>query len=690
MAEKQGLAPIPAGSPGPNGAGPGGLSSRSSGELTEGQIHTAFLIRRVEQALLRLFSEGRLYGTVHTCIGQELIGVAVAEGLRQGDWVFSNHRCHGHFIAHTDCVEGLIAEIMGKRTGVCGGWGGSQHLCEGRFFSNGIQGSIVPVAAGLALGEKLRAAGNISAAFIGEGTLGEGAVYEAANIAAKWDLPLLIVLENNHYCQSTAQAETIAGDIAQRFAALGIRCFEADCWHARQLFETAAAAAEFVRHESRPAFLRVDTYRLMAHSKGDDDRDPREVQAYWEKDLLEQFAKRHVATTQPLLAEVDARINRAVADGLAAEDAQVVRPGVADGCDSVPVRWHKATIASKDRFSQAIRDCFERQMEKDPRIVLLGEDIRSPYGGAFKVTKGLSDKFPSRVRNTPISESAIVGLGNGLALHGMRPVCEIMFGDFLTLAFDQIANGAAKFPGMYNGKVQVPLIVRTPMGGGRGYGPTHSQSLEKHFLGLPQTRVLALNDRVHPGEIYDRLFATIDRMTLVIENKLMYARRPSGETAEGFVLEHSDEPFPTVRLRPEGRADVTVVCYAGTLPMVEEAALRAFDQMEIAVEVICPVQLYPLNPYPALESVARTGRLLVVEEGLAFAAWGAELIARIVEIAPGRLEKAARRTAPAHPIPSSGPLEKAVLPNVDSILRSIAELAGHVGDDGDAGDAQRV
>ena len=155
-----------------------------SQQRTERLLERAILIRRVEERLLDLYSRGALFGTVHTCIGQELTGLAVAEFLRPGDYVFSNHRCHGHFLAQTDDVEGLIAEVMGKETGVCGGRGGSQHLCQDGFFSNGIQGGIVPVAAGLACAQKLRNDDHLTVVFIGDGTLGEGAVYETLNLAS--------------------------------------------------------------------------------------------------------------------------------------------------------------------------------------------------------------------------------------------------------------------------------------------------------------------------------------------------------------------------------------------------------------------------------------------------------------------------------------------------------------------------
>src|SRR5262249_14587100 len=159
--------------------------------------------------------QGKLFGTVHTCIGQEAVGITVANALEPGDKIFSNHRCHGHFLARTGNVKGLIAEIMGRETGVCGGRGGSQHLCdvEKGFFSNGVQGGIVPVAAGLAMSLQLQALRRIAVVFIGDGTLGEGAVYETFNLASKWQLPLLIVLENNGYAQSTPQTQNLAGSI---------------------------------------------------------------------------------------------------------------------------------------------------------------------------------------------------------------------------------------------------------------------------------------------------------------------------------------------------------------------------------------------------------------------------------------------------------------------------------------------
>jgi 2-oxoisovalerate dehydrogenase E1 component len=477
----------------------------------------------------------------------------------------------------------------------------------------------------------------------------------------------LIVLENNFYAQSTSQQQTLAGDILARPAAFGISTLEANTWQPQDLLDKALQAVEQVRRTRGPCFLRVDTYRLMAHSKGDDTRAPEEVRSHWQRDPLTLFLESHADEAATMQRTAQKRIAAGVEEARKSPFA-ADSPERAKAVEQNP-EWHRAELTARDRVVSCIHDSLRRNMERDNRIILLGEDIEGPYGGAFKVTKNLSAEFPGRVMNMPISEGSIVGLGNGLALAGLIPVCEIMFGDFLTLAADQFINHAAKFRYMFNDRVRVPLIVRTPMGGKRGYGATHSQSLEKHFLGLPDTQVLAIHHRFDPGEFYDRLFATVDRPTLVIENKLLYGVRVEGRVDDGFALEYTDETMPTTRLRPEGtKPDLTIVCYGGMLPDVEKAVEVLFEEHEIVCEVICPMRLYPLDLMPILESVLKSRRLLLVEEGLSFAAFGAEVAAQILEQAPGAVELMVRIASPNHPIPSCGPLEKELLPSPAHII----------------------
>ena len=630
-------------------------------------LKKAILIRFVEERLLELFSQGKLFGTVHTCIGQELTGATISEFLTEEDYVFSNHRCHGHFISMTDQVEALIAEIMGKSTGVCGGWGGSQHLCYKKFFSNGIQGGFMPITAGLALAEKQKWGGsnNIAACFIGEGTLGEGAVYESANLMSKWEIPALVIIENNRFSQSTPQEKTIAGDILARFAAFDIKTYDTDTWNLDDLYFTLESAVTYVR-DGHPAIVRIQTDRLMAHSKGDDDRPKELIESYYERDLITQFSKEEPEKYEEYVAEAKERIDKAVE---LAEAAPIAKKPVLPSSYSHYVSWKPLVITETKRMNEIIRSCFAENMSKDDRIIMIGEDILDPYGGAFKATKGLSTAYRDRVKGTTISEYALIGIGNGLSLAGMFPVCEIRFGDFMTLTLDQILNHAAKFQFMYNHQVKNPIIIRTPMGGGRGYGPTHSQSIEKHFLGIPQTIAIALNQRVNPADVYNTLFTTLDRPAIVFENKTLYAKRLKSKVEEGFVTEMSDEKYPTVRIRPNGKPNLTILCYGGMLEIAEDAQIKLFDEYDIITEIVCPTQIYPFNVDAVLDAVKRSGRLLIVEEGNAFAAWGSEVVTEIIEEIPSELEKVRRLNMIECPIPCCGPLEKELLPNVDSLVK---------------------
>lgn len=236
-----------------------------------------YFIRRFEETLLSLFDEGILNGTTHACIGQEADCVGVMEHLTLEDHIFSNHRCHGHYLARTGDAAGLLAEIMGKETGVSGGRGGSQHICGPGFKSNGIQGGIVPAAAGIALANKLRGTGGLSVVFIGDGTLGEGIVYETMNIASLWGLPLFVVVEDNGWSQSTPARLNLAGDMGARFTAFDIPVLEISSTDVLEIDQAAQQGTQQARDTGQPVVLIIHTYRLCHHSKNDDCRPPEEV-----------------------------------------------------------------------------------------------------------------------------------------------------------------------------------------------------------------------------------------------------------------------------------------------------------------------------------------------------------------------------------------------------------------------------
>jgi pyruvate/2-oxoglutarate/acetoin dehydrogenase E1 component len=325
-----------------------------------------------------------------------------------------------------------------------------------------------------------------------------------------------------------------------------------------------------------------------------------------------------------------------------------------------------------DSLNQGLRDA----LTADERVLLLGEDLLDPYGGAFKVTRGLSNTFPGRVLTTPISEAGIVGVASGLALRGLRPVVEIMFGDFMALAADQVINHLAKFRYMYNDQVRVPVVIRTPMGGRRGYGPTHSQTLEKLFLGVPGLSVLAPCAVSDPGKLLCLAILETENPVLFVENKLLYLLpvqdeaslsefefRPSsskgeGDMREAYALVLKGAPKPTL----------TLAAYGYMAELARQAALQLAYEHEIFTELIVPIRLTPVNFDPILASLQSTRRLLAIEEGSFTLGWGAEMLARAAECLGPRLQAARRLAGSDHPVPASGPLEATALPDIDDIV----------------------
>jgi 2-oxoisovalerate dehydrogenase E1 component len=638
--------------------------------ISHRQIKEALRIRSVEEKFLELFSEGKLNGTVHTCVGQEFSAIAFAGQLKKKDFIFSNHRCHGHYLAFTGDTRGLLAELLGKASGTCGGIGSSQHLCRDNFFSNGIQGGIVPVAAGYALGNKLKENGAVGIVFIGDGTLGEGALYETMNILSKWKIPLLIVCENNFYAQSTPQHINLAGDILARAAAFGIKTFKGDTWDPELLMQTARGAIDHVRSTCEPAFCLVETYRLNPHSKGDDDRDPAEIASYQEKDYLVRFKKESGSYYNLYQESITAEINELV-DGILKEGDLDIDSYYQKQEASTGNSWTPLEQINK-RQVELLNQFFREKINSREDFVFLGEDILSPYGGAFKVARELSVLKPNRVFSTPISEAALVGISNGLALNGFKPFAEIMFGDFMTLAFDQIVNHASKFHHMYNGKANCPVVVRTPMGGRRGYGPTHSQTLDKFLVGIDNVRTVALNIFMDPAILYEAIYKEAHPV-IVIENKTDYGKKILANKAKNFVYERNEDAYPVVRVRPElAKPTVTIVAYGGMAELVAGFLEQLFYETDLVPELIVPSLISAMPVDLVAASAGETGRLVVIEEGSAYAGPGSELVSAVMEQTETMI-KVKRIAAHPVPIPSVKSLEHIVLPDKLRIIQEIKE-----------------
>lgn len=332
---------------------------------------------------------------------------------------------------------------------------------------------------------------------------------------------------------------------------------------------------------------------------------------------------------------------------------------------------------------ESIQKAMAEALARDPDVTLFGEDIADPYGGAFKVTKGLSGKFPGRVINTPISEASMTGLATGAALRGMHPIMEIMFGDFLTLCADQIVNHASKFRSMFPGVESLPIVIRAPTGGYRGYGPTHSQSMERLFLGTPDITVVAPSEFHDSGTLLTKVLESRE-LVLFMEHKLLYER----DVVEDGAMRH--EGFRVLRERGPGAREtvvltpcepdevpmVTLVTYGGISSMAFSAAREALLEDEITCEVIVPACIKPSPLEVIAASVTKTGRALIVEEGHLSWGWGAEVAAGLVQECFGSLRAPiARIAAKDEAIPCAKDLEDTVLPQRQQIVDGLMKLA---------------
>jgi 2-oxoisovalerate dehydrogenase E1 component len=321
---------------------------------------------------------------------------------------------------------------------------------------------------------------------------------------------------------------------------------------------------------------------------------------------------------------------------------------------------------------QSLNEALRHLLETSERTILLGEDLHDPYGGAFKVTQGLSTDFPGRVISTPISEAGITGTTIGLAVAGFHPVMEVMFADFLTLCMDQIYNHAVKFPGVFP-EMAVPIVIRTPSGGRRGYGPTHSQSPENIFTSVPGLTVVYGSHRHDVGRLLIDAVQRWPYPVLFLEHKLLYGETQDRADYEVLPRDADDVAghlFPTlIRRRDDG--DVTVLCYGGMLPVVEKAAGQLEAEEELEVELIVPSLLSPL-PSHLIDRLAASPRVVIAEESHHDFGIGAEIAARLLEA--GYRGKLVRVGTPPVPIASARSLERHLLPDEATLVDEILDL----------------
>lgn len=643
------------------------------------------VIRAFEEQLSAGWARGEVpTEAIHLSIGQEATAVGVCFALRDGDYIATTHRGHGHMLAKGADLDGMMAEMLARATGLCGGKGGSMHVTDasvGAIGANGIVGASPLVAAGAAHASRLAGDDHVAVAFLGDGATNQGMFHEALNFAAVLDLPAVFVVENNLYGEFTPLGRhTRAPSLAGRAAAYGVPGVVVDGNDVRAVFHATREAIARARRGEGPTLLECQTYRWHGHMEGESVayRSADEIAAWKARcpiaalsRALEAEGALGVEWRAALEAESRAATERVA---LSWQRAQQAPPPAAaalttDVYSPEPRSLYTATPPSSQpsptrelTCSRALFDALAEELARDPSVYLLGEDVTT--GGYFAVTTGLVERFGrERIVDTPISEYAIVGSAVGAAMVGRRPVCEILFSDFLTTCMDPLVNQAAKLRYMSGGQYSLPLVVRTPGGAGLGMAAQHSQSLEALLTGIAGLIVIA---PATPADAKGLLKAAIRSNNPVVffENKLLYAE--SGPVPEGdYVV-----PIGVADVKRAG-TDVTLVTVGAVLSRALEAA-RALERDGVSVEVVDVRTLVPLDLATIVRSVAKTGRLVTLEDAPLMHGFGAEIVARVVEVAHGALRAAPRRVAGLDvPLAYDAGLENAALPNVERIVAAI-------------------
>ena len=650
----------------------------SGDDLVEMQ-RRMLLIRGFEERVAALYRDGLVPGFVHLSIGQEASAVGACWPLRQDDVITSTHRGHGHCLAKGLEPLGMFAELMARDLGTNRGRGGSMHIADptqGIFGANGIVAAGLPIAVGAATAAHIRGADTVAVAFFGDGAAAQGAFHEALNLAAVWRLPVVFFCENNEYSEFSHASTQHAAPLEHRATGYDIPYVAVD---GNDVVATATAMGEVIqaaRDGDGPFLVEASTYRWHGHYEGDPQRyrPEQEVEAWRERDPLLVHRSRLLESgvgageIEELERAVSDQLDQAVAQARSFEApaAGTLFDFVLRARPSIPEPPAPAPSSDTYRTMDAVRGALELELATDDRVFLAGIDV-GVGGNVFGLTRGLRDRFGERVRDTPISESAIVGLGVGAAMAGMRPVVEVMYLDFVGVCLDQLLNQAAKLPFMTGGSAQMGLTVRTQFGAGRSSGSQHSQSLEVLLAHIPGLSVVMPST---PADTYGLLRAAIQdpNPVVFIENRLLYGMRGPAPPTDFLV------PLGrSVVVRPG--SDITVVSISR---MVHEATAAAEELSGdgVSVEVIDLRTVAPLDMGPVLESVHKTSRILIAHEAVVPFGIGAEIAARVAREGFWSLDAPVERLgAAATPPPYAPELERAWLPGRAEIAEAIRRLA---------------
>lgn len=635
--------------------------------------------RMIEEKMLILLRQGRI-SKWFSGIGQEAIAASVAYALRADEYILPMHRNLGVFTGRNVPLERLFGQFQGKSSGFTKGrdrsfhFGSNEHHIVGMISHLGPQ---LALADGIALAQKVRGTGKVTAVFTGEGGTSEGDFHEALNVASVWDLPVLFIIENNGYGLSTPTHEQYRAErLSDRAKGYGMEGYTIDGNNVLEVYSTIKRLTAEMRENPKPVLLECMTFRRRGHEEASGTKYvPKELMEHWEKlDPVDNY--RDFLISEGLVTPEDrerfreefrGQIDRALE--IAFAEDEVISTPEAELAD-VYRAFDAPTIAPQGakremRLIDAVHEGLHEAMTRYPELIIMGQDI-AEYGGVFKATEGFLEEFGhDRVRNTPICESAILAAGLGLSVAGMKSIVEMQFADFVSSGFNNIVNNLAKVH--YRWGQNADVVVRMPTGAGVNAGPFHSQSNEAWFTHVPGLKVVY---PAFPDAAKGLLLRSVEdpNPVMFFEHKALY-RSLYGEVPEGHYTYNIGE----AALRADGD-ELVIITYGQGVHWALKVA-QEVGQGRIAVLDL--QTLVPLDWDSVFRSVRSTGKVLVLHEDTLFGGIGGEIAARISEDCFTDLDAPVRRLGSLDtPVPFAKSLEESFLPLSD-LKKCVEELLAY-------------
>jgi 2-oxoisovalerate dehydrogenase E1 component len=624
------------------------------------------LPRLIEEKMILLLRQGKI-SKWFSGIGQEATSVGAALAMDQDEFILTMHRNLGVFTVREVPLDRLFGQFQGKPTGFTKGrdrsfhFGSKEHSIIGMISHLGAQ---LAVADGIALGHLLSREKKVTLVFTGDGGTSEGDFHEALNVASVWNLPVIFIVENNGYGLSTPSSEQFNfKSFVDKGAGYGIEALSVDGNNVLEVLDVVKTTARTIRKSPRPVLIEANTFRMRGHEEASGTKYvPKELMDSWaKKDPItnfENFLLKSGDLTQDLKSKVYEKLMRNINDALDVAFAQP-SPEADTTVELSDIFAHTVEVPSAlgddnnetIRLVDSISQGLDKALNRHETLILMGQDI-AEYGGVFKATDGLFEKYGrERVRNTPLCESAILGMTLGLSIKGFKSVVEMQFADFATCGFNQIVNNLAK--SHYRWSQNADVVIRMPTGAGVGAGPFHSQSNEAWFFHTPGLKVVYPSN---PADAQGLLLSAIEdpNPVLFFEHKALY-RSISGPVKSGY------------HLVPIGRAlvinrgnDATVVTYGMGVIWAEQLLVK---QPELNLELIDLRTLLPWDKETVAKSVRKTGKVLVLHEDCETGGVGGEIAAWIGEHCFEHLDAPVMRVGSLDtPVPFSSTLEENFLP----------------------------